>query len=192
MKDKTYKTLIIAALVVAIGGLSLGYAALTQVLNISTTATVQSADKSWRIRFENPSTGVVTGSAEAGTIGLSDTDVTLSGVQLKAPGDTVSYTFDVHNAGELDAQLSTITMKNPKVQGTGDSANADATLVSNNFYNYTLTYSDGSSIAIGDTLASGETKTIKLTISIDSSVTTLPTGDVTIQDLGCTLTYVQQ
>ena len=52
MESKNVKMLAIVALLVAIGGLTMGYAALTQTLNISTSATVQSQATTWDIHFE--------------------------------------------------------------------------------------------------------------------------------------------
>lgn len=191
MKNKTVNTLAICALIIAVGGLTLGYAALNQVLNVNTSATVQNTSTSWSVKFENPSSATTKGSAESGTISLSTTDVTVSGVVLKAPADSVSYTFDVTNDGQVDAKLSQITVKNPTVTGTGDSATEDETIVKD-AYTYTLEYADGTTPTSGDTLAVGATKTLKLTIALSESATTLPENDVTISGLGASLIYVQK
>jgi len=190
MNSKPLKTLAIAAVIVAVGGLTLGYAALTQTLNISTEAKVQNTATSWKVKFNNPSSGTATGDAVKGTITVNDTTATLTGVVLKAPGDSVTYTFDVTNAGQIDAKLSSVTMKTPTVTGTGSSASADKTLVEGN-YTYALTYNDGTAISQNDALGAGATKTIKLVVTYKSSATSLPAGDVTISGLGATLTYAQ-
>lgn len=191
MENKTIKTIAITALIVAIGGLTLGYAALNQVLNITTDAKVQSQATSWNVKFVNPDSGVATGDAVVGTISLNDSTVTVSGVVLKAPGDTVTYTFDVTNAGDIDAQLSTISMKTPTIEGTGATAASDKTLVEG-AYTYTITYQDGTPLNANDDLLSQDTKKIKLTISLKDTVTQLPQSDVTISNLGATLTYIQK
>lgn len=193
MENKTVKTLAIAALVVAVGGLTLGYAALSQVLNINTTAKVQSLKSSWNVKFvaNTKADPEATGNAAAGTATLTDTTVTLNDVKLVAPGDTVTYLFDVTNAGEIDAKLSSISMKNPTVTGTGDAKEADETLVEG-AYTYTITYADGSAIAAEDTLDHGTTKNLKLVVTLKADTTNLPAEDVTISGLGATLTYVQK
>lgn len=188
MHSKSLKTLAICALIIAVGGLTLGYAALTQSLNVDTTTTVQNSKKSWMIRFQNASSASVTGSATEGTLELTDTTVTLSGVTLKAPGDSVSYTFDVTNSGEVGAKISSITNSGPTITA---SSSSDETLVSDN-YVYTLTYKGGTAITTSDTLDSGETKTLQLTVSLKSSMDTLPGGDVKVDAQKTVITYVQQ
>ncbi len=191
MESKTLKTVAIAALVFAIGGLSLGFAALSQVLTIDTSSTVQSSGTSWDVHFANADEGVVTGDATKGNISLDTTSVTLNGVILKAPGDSVKYTFDVVNAGELDAKIGTYEFKTPEFTGSGEGAEADETLVETN-YTYTLTYeNDGQAVKQDDTLAASETKTIVLTVTYSGSADSLPTNSVSVSNSGATLTYVQ-
>jgi hypothetical protein len=83
---------------------------------------------------------------------LSATIVSFA-VDLKQPSDAASYTFDVKNSGTLNAKLSTT----PTVTGIPDDAK-DKFIV-------TLTYADGSAIAVNDTLNAGETKSLKITIA---------------------------
>lgn len=193
MENKTVKTLAIAALVVAVGGLTLGYAALSQVLTINTEAKVQSSKTSWNVKFVANAVAdpEATGDAIKGTATLTDTTVTLNDVVLKAPGDTVTYLFDVTNAGQIDAKLSSIAMKNPTVTGIGETKEADETLVDGS-YTYTITYADGNAIAAEDTLNAGETKNLKLVVTLKADTVNLPANDVTISGLGATLTYVQK
>lgn len=186
MESKNVKILAIVALVVAIGGLTMGYAALTQTLNITTSATVQSQATTWDIHFENADEGTATGHAVKGSLSLDTTTVTLSGVVLKVQGDTVEYTFDVKNAGQVNAKISTLTPKVPTVGGNG----TDQTNVENG-YEYKLTYSDsGTEVKQNDTLDAGETKTLKLSVSLKADAT-LPSQDITISGLGYTIVYVQ-
>ncbi len=191
MESRTLRTVAIAALIIAIGGVTLGYAALSQVLTINTNSTVQSSGTSWNVHFENADQGVATGDAVKGSISLNATSVTLSGVILKAPGDSVTYTFDVVNDGEIDAKIGTFTAKQPTFTGTGGSASADQSLVEGQ-YQYAITYVDGgTSVAQNDTLNAGETKKIQIKVSYNANATELPEGDVTIANSGATITYVQ-
>ena len=186
MESKNVKMLAIVALLVAIGGLTMGYAALTQTLNISTSATVQSQATTWDIHFENADTGTTTGHAVKGNLSLDTTTVTLSGVVLKVQGDKVEYTFDVKNAGQVNAKISTLTPKVSTVGGNG----TDQTNVENG-YEYKLTYSDSDTeVKETDTLNAGETRTLKLTVSLKADAT-LPNQDITISNLGYTIVYVQ-
>lgn len=190
MNARNFKTIAVIAICIAVVGLSVAYAALSQTLNIKTNATVQSSASSWNVKFVNPGTGTVVGTAVKGTITLTDTTVIASGIILKAPKDSVTYTFDVKNAGQVGAKLSTITPLTPSVTGTGDTAAADVTLVKAN-YTYTVTYADGSAIKANDTLPAGTTKSLKLVITYKDTATSLPSGNVTISNLGSTLVYVQ-
>ena len=186
MDSKTVKWLAIAALIIGVGGLTMGYAALSQTLNINTSATVQSQGTTWDVHFENQGEGTATGHAEKGSISLDTTTVTVSGVILKVAGDKVEYTFDVKNGGQVNAKISTLTPKDPVVSGSGQ----DKTNVQSG-YEYKLTYSDsGTNVQQNDTLNAGESKTMKLTISLKSGAT-LPSTDITITDLGYTIVYVQ-
>ena len=186
MSNKTINTIAVAALIIAIGGLTMGYAAFTQTLNINTDATVQSNDSTWKIYFSNQDTGVATGNAVKGNITLNTTDVSVSGVILKTAGDKVEYTFDVKNEGQVDATLATLTPKTPSLSGDSN----DQEKVESG-YTYKLTYVDGGNVQQGDELNSGDTKKMKLTISLNEGIS-LPAGDVTISNLGYTLVYSQK
>ena len=186
MDNKTVKWLSIAALVIAVGGLTMGYAALSQTLNVNTSATVQSQATTWDVHFENQGEGTATGHAEKGSISLDTTTVTVSGVILKVAGDSVEYTFDVKNGGQVNAKISTLTPKEPVVSGSG----SNQTNVQSG-YEYKLTYSDsGTEVKQNDTLNAGETKTLKLKISLKPDAN-LPSEDITITGLGYTIVYVQ-
>lgn len=56
---------------------------------------------------------------------------------------------------------------------------------------YTLTYADGSQINNGDTLAAGETKKAKLTLSLKNEMSYVPSADVAISNIAATLNYSQ-
>lgn len=193
MRRNTLKTMAICALIIGVGGLTLGYAALTQVLNVSTTAKVQNSNTSWNVLFEELRFPEIktTGNAIGGEVTLTDTTVTLSGVVLTAPGDSVEYNFAVVNHGEIDAKLSSFVMKTPTITGVGDTKTEDENLVKS-AYEYKITYDDGSVPTADDVLDSGGAKSLKLIITLKADVANLPTGDVTIDGLGATFTYVQK
>ena len=176
---------------IAVVGLSLGYAALQQSLEISTDATVGSKEDNWKIYFADADEGTATGTAEVGNISLTNTDVTVNNVKLKAPGDSVTYTFSVKNDGTIDAKLGTYTLKEATVTGSGDQKEQDETLVKGN-YEYKLAYADNDGvIAEEDELAHSTSKKIKLTITYKSTAQSLPEKEVTISGLGATLLYEQ-
>ena len=192
MKEKT-KNILIAVLVVGLVSMTVAYAALTQVLNINAGAKVLNKSSSWNVHFENLSAASTTGYATIPTgkgLVLSGT-TTLTGleVNLRAPGDSVSYTFDVKNDGTINAKVSQVVL--PTVaQATYDGATADITIVKSNL-EYSLTHADGSAITVNETLNAGTTKSLKLTISYKSSATSLPAADVTVSGLNAHIDYVQ-
>ena len=179
------------ALVLSVIGISVGFAAMSTELKVAGSANVVPA--SWKIRFDNLSSPVITGAAtvvKAPTI-QSDTHIGDYAIDLTKPGDSVVYTFDVVNDGSLDAELSTYTFATPTIAGTGETATADAAIVQSNLV-YTLTYADGTAIQQGDTLAKNESASLKLTVGYKADANTLPTNKVTISGMDITFVYGQK
>ena len=58
---------------------------------------------------------------------------------------------------------------------------------------YTLTYANGTPVAVDDTLNAGETKSLKLTLTYSASVAAaaLPKDDVSISNLAISIIYAQ-
>lgn len=168
---KNYKKIVLAALVLLIALTGIGYAALSTTLNISGTTTAKS--NSWNIAFTNVAN-------EAGV--TAKTKPTISGtsltyaVDLTQPGQSYEFTVDVKNSGTLPAKLAAT----PTVSGTS------------NYITHTVTYSDGTAIKAGDTIAAGATKTIKVKVAYrtDLSANSLPTADAAVT-YALALTYVQ-
>lgn len=195
----------IAILAVAlISSIGVAVAAFSTDLYVRGTATVRSTV--WDIHFENLQPVVTVGNAKeitAPTIQSSVDNNPLAAiknydVELKDPGDSVEYTFDVANAGDMNAVLNAITINT----GTGLScASAAGQDVANRVcakLNYTLKYADGTPVAVGDTLAkatggTATTRTMKLKLEFDASATSadLPSKDVTISGLAVILSYGQ-
>lgn len=187
-KNRSLKVIVVIALCVAVGTLTVAYATLSKTLNI--TGTAQVSGNTWDIHLANASCSK-TGSATAGTPSITGaTTISLTGMMLSVPGDTVTCTFDVVNSGSVNAKLSTVTNLTPTIEGTGATATSDVSIVSSN-YTYTLTYNDGTAIATNDTLNANTTKKMKMHATYKSNASGVPTNDVTISNLGATLTYIQ-
>ncbi len=120
-KDRGARVIAIVALLVGVVGLSVGFAAMSSNLKISSTAEVTPNDEDFTVQFStNNSTiegttvnATTTGTgvtADAATISNSTKSSTISGLNAKftEPGQTVTYTFYAVNGGKYDAYLNRI------------------------------------------------------------------------------------
>lgn len=193
-KDRRAKLIAVIALVIAVIGLSIGFAAYSTTLTIGGSATVKAS--SWKIMFENLSASVPTGTATevtAPTINNNDTNIGDYSVSFTTPGDTISYTFDITNDGTFNAEISSLTIPTPTCTGTGDNAEVDASNVCSNI-EYTLKYTDsGLSLAEGDALNANNNINVTLTLTYKSTIAAenLPLKDVSISNLGISIIYSQ-
>ncbi len=192
-KERKIKVLMIAAICISVVALGVGFAAFSTNLTINGTGKVTAS--SWKVKFQNLVEVSKTGTATevtAPTINTNDTNIGDYDVTFTTPGDSISYTFDVKNAGTFDAELTSITIPTPTCTGTGATAEADATKVCDNL-TYTLTYADGTALAVGDTLAKDEVKNLKLTLTYSAATTAeqLPANDVQIGNLAISIIYGQ-
>lgn len=196
-KNGKTKNIVLAVLLVAVVTLSIAYAALSATLTINGQATVK-AGTAWNVHFQEKSgqDAICTASSKSGesataeikTPGTLNADGTsFSGltVDFKKPGDKVVCTWEVTNAGSINAKLTDVTIGTPTSTDTGWSTISDK-------ITYTLTV-DGSAPAVGNPLpaTTGNTKTVVYTVAFSDTATELPASDVTINGLGATLVYGQ-
>lgn len=180
------KDFLMIILITCLTSLSIAYATISTTLKITGGLTVKAHD--WDIHFENLERDNITqsNSAEIVSDAIIESDTTIiSGlsVKFKKPGDSISYTFDVTNAGGIDAKISTISIGTPSC---GLQANVCNDIV------YTLKYADGTNIGIDDVLDAGQTRKLRLTISYKSSSTQTITEDVNVEGLESTIVYSQK
>ena len=193
------KILVVAALIISIVAIGIGFAAFSETLTINGNASVQTS--SWKVKFSELGKAQKTGTAaEVTAPTLSDTTIETYNVTFRTPGDSVSYKIKVSNTGSYNAKITTATIPVPTCTGkSGEStAEADATKVCDKLtytlaYDTTDTQSAGQAVQVGDTLKAGETRpmllTLKYTDFIDANL--LPAADVSISNLGITLVYSQ-
>ena len=127
-KDKGGRVLALAALLVGVIGLSLGFAAFSSTLNVQTNANVQVGTK-WDVGFSADGTTMapkvlngaptvtgtvanttLTGTPAAGSISLMKytiSQATVATISTEA-NSSVSYDFFILNDGEIDATLQSI------------------------------------------------------------------------------------
>ncbi len=103
--NRSFKIVTIVALCVAVLCLSVAYAALTAKLEIRGTAEVQKA--TWDVHMDESSFNPTTG----GNLTYTADETTVSDLHVKftKPGDSQTLKFKIHNYGDIDAELSSIT-----------------------------------------------------------------------------------
>lgn len=204
--------MLIAVSIMAIALISVigvAVAAFTRKLEINGTATVSSTV--WDIHFDKllpvvihgenakevTAPKITTNSNNVENTAIKDYDVI-----LKDPGDYVEYTFDVVNGGDLDAEISAISIKTGS-NLTCESTNDDDAIIRNQnackHLRYTLKYADGTDVAIGDELVhdkGSNSKTMKLKLQFGETTTVdaadLPNQDVKVSGLDVVVLYSQK
>ena len=214
-KERSVKGLSLAALIIAVLGLTVAFAALSQTLTINGSASVDAA--TWDIHFETPygSDGVTQGAATENKLpkfnGTSITDIDVS---ITKPDDLVYWVFKIVNDGTVNAKISSIeisklcTIDSPVEScdwnNDGMVTQEDVDKVNNNI-SFALFYSkfndsDPIEIKVNDTLNVGEHVEVELIImygkldvinqTLESS-TELPQRNLEFNDLSVTINYVQ-
>lgn len=179
-KDRRTRVVAITVIAIAVVALSIGYATLNQVLNISGTANIKG--QTWDVVFEDLTeptahNGLV-GSAKGISANLTSTTLTFA-AELNLPGDSITYRFKVANNGSIDAILS----ETPVISGLSE-AQAQNVI-------YEFTYEDGTLITMNDELPAGEKKNLKLVIKLEPDATTVSAEDKQLS-LSTTMNYVQK
>lgn len=189
------KVVIIISLFVTILFMAVGFSVLETSLLINGTSAVKSS--TWNVHFSNLNLGDKVGEASEITApALSSTNLTSISdysVSLRKIDDSISYTFDVVNDGNYNAKISSINISTPTCSGTGINASNDATNVCK-YLTYILEYNDGTLVKKNDTLETGQTKKMKLTLHYGSNEITsslLAKSDVSISNLNITIIYSQ-
>ena len=123
-KDRSTKVIAIVALLIGVVGLTVGFAAMSSTLTISSSADVTPDENDFTVQFSttaNTITGTtVEGStspsnvanftAEDATINNGTKSSTISGLEahFTEPGQTVTYTFHAVNGGKYTAYLNNV------------------------------------------------------------------------------------
>lgn len=201
------KTLAFAAVIATVTSLffgAIGYAALTQRLDIQGSA--EFVPETWQVNFKAASLSAptLTKTATVTTAPtLSDTVIGDFEVAITQPGSSVTYTFDIENTGTLDAKLTSFILGTPTCTGTvGDTKAADEALVCSSNLTYTLKYvsgdlttnglTAGNAVAVNDMLKKATTVKVELKLDFSSSATSNPSAAVAIDGLDSYLIYSAQ
>lgn len=170
-KDRSSKVIAVVALLVAVIGLSVGFASFSSTLTISSSANVTPNSDTFKVVFSSNGTiltteaviGDVTGTGASATNATinNDTNPTISGLaaNFTEPGQKVVYTFYAHNSGEYDAFLKSVTYAN--VTGKSESKVCTA----------------GSGTT--ETLVTNACDDISVKVNVGTTNTTASTADIT-------------
>ena len=184
---KVLQLVAIVALFLAVVGISVGFAAMSTSLEIVGSAKVVPAN--WNIEFISNTFSNNGTAAYAGTTPTM-TSTTFSGYEIVVtkPGDKGTYTVKVKNSGSIAAKVSTVTLGDT-LTVTGSTTD-DEDLVRANL-TYTITWSNGDAIAVGDELAPGAERDIVITVEYSAAATALPSAQTTVTGRDLTVLFVQ-
>ena len=181
-RNRKIKILSLVALIVAVLGLGVAFAALSSQLTINGSAKAQGG--SWNIHFaktlDMPTQ--TTGDASFTEPTLSDTSILGFKATVTKPGDSVTYYFDIVNSGTVDALVESYVFRSGYQDCSGGRVsdhpeckiydfksdgfiNASDSSVWRTSIKYGLYYTDNNKeIKSDDTISAGETKHAKLVV----------------------------
>ena len=105
MRDRKKRNIIIGVLCCVLVTMGIGYAILSQTLNISGIANMKG---DWNVKITNMELIKTTGMAEEVEKSFTDTSATFKG-KMYIPGDSAEYKVTVTNAGNIDAKLASVS-----------------------------------------------------------------------------------
>ncbi len=167
------KSLGVIILFLGIFGLTLSFVSLAYSVQLVRSYSVLNEHAKWDIAITNVSEAETKGGAKVvnaptvNNLGLTDYVVS-----FENPGDSVKYTFEIKNNGDIDAKLVEFTKGNPTCKNGSDALDnrsdeekeADSTLVCGNL-EYKVTYEDAKDVAVNDMFAAKSTKKVVMTIT---------------------------
>lgn len=139
---------------------TVGYALLSQTLNINGTAKIDKT--TWKIYWDNvvPDTNLDNAQiTQAATITNQAKTLVEYSVNLKKPGDYYEFTVDAVNEGTIDAMIRTFSNKVDESNGITEVDPLPA------YLDYTVTYSDGQAVAQNQLLKANSTETYKVRVA---------------------------
>ena len=199
-RERSGKVIAIATLLVGILGLSLGFAAFSTTLNITSSADVPVDASVWNVGFSDQNSSIHAGTVN-GTTGSNTSNGALSLTQFvisqttnaelsTTNGSKVEYDFYIVNDGDLAAYLNSVTMgtisceyktgQSPRVTDNGHTTITSETVGSitdadcQKMFGATLTINSSSSYTDGQSVTSGFGNTNKLDKPSNNTPTYVP------------------
>lgn len=213
-KNRDSKVIAIIALVIAVVGLSVGFAAFTAQLTITPTAEVKADSSKFKVEFSNTTTAIegqgpetvegkitpedTDGGASGGTASITATTMNNANAKITKDTQEVTYEWYVVNSGEMDAYLTSIDFAQDALSCTAtgkgaDQANTELINTACDTITVTLTvdgdeYTKDDSTMTGKLLPHGQYKSVKLSIKAAKG-TTLTDNDYSVTVGAITLNY---
>ncbi len=166
MSERQKRNIIIGTLCGVLLLMAVGYAAFNTLLTINGTTSITS---NWDIKITNiTSKGIIGKASDEESQVVDDLSATFK-ANLVSPGDSITYDITVENKGNINAELSSISMS----ENTNDSIKIET-----------------SGITDGDKLNAGSTATLSVKITYSDEVTKQP--DNLKAEVTITLNYVEE
>lgn len=173
-KQRRIKMLSLSAVIVAVLGLTVAFAALSTTLNIKGSAYLDAAK--WGIKFQNLSEPSIVGEASDAKTAKIEKDVSINDIKvtLSKPGDSVTYTVDLVNDGDINAKIENIEKTN-------------LTEEQQKYITFTVKYKENDTeLKIGDILSKKEVKPLVIKIEYRKD---LESNDLPKSAQGINLSY---
>jgi len=183
LKKKRMRAMAFLLLLLSI---TVGYALLSQQLDINGTSKIKKT--TWSIIWNNINVadGSVSGDAviqAAEITNAAKTQVEYS-INLSKPREFYEFTIDAKNEGTIDGMVNVVSNKTYESNGTTEKALPE-------YLTYSVTYSDGKAIAKNQLLKAGTTEKYKVRVEFkDVTADQLPSSDETIK-FKFSIEYVQ-
>ena len=197
------KYIIVFALLISVAALSLGFAALTSTLSISSSASVTGPGGELNVKFSTVNTGITTGSVTptlspttngptSQNATLNDTTITGLKATFSGVGQSVKYSFYVYNASEFVAYLNSVNIGSKTCTantGTTQSyVNAACNGISLSVKVGSNTYNASNTSISSHALAKTSAEAVEVTIAYASNASTAD-GDFSVTFGDTTLIY---
>ena len=176
IKDRKILYIILCIAIGAVFTLTIAYAALNAVLNISGNAEV--AASNWDVHLANVQLNSSSATTTAPTI--TDPKTATFSTTLTKPGDFYEFTIDVVNNGSIDAMIDSVT-KTPELSAT-----------QKKYLNYIVEYQNGEAITTKQLVLKNSFVRLKVKLEYRNDITTsdLPSTSETLS-LSFTVNYTQ-
>ncbi len=184
--NKNHKNAIIGGLLAIVFVMSVGYAAFYTSLNINGIAGISTT---WDVHIKSieVKSGAAFNDASKTLVGKDGLTADF-GVKFVSPGDTITYTIVVENAGTVDAKLDNI--KFDVTQNTNTEKDASGNTIEPFVYSYNgISTTESATSSDAGYIVAGTTKSFTVTVAYNDKITSDPT--VKSSSLKMILSYIQ-